>query len=60
MSPLGLTQPLPFSRRGEFIRELMAEIVAAGVRSPATVQAIGQRLQVRFLGLTVVGPDDHD
>ena len=55
-----LTQPLPFARRGDFIRELMAEIVAAGVRNPATVRAIGQRLQIRFLGVAVVGDDDCD
>jgi hypothetical protein len=55
-----LTPPLPFARRGDFIRELMAEIVAAGVRSPATVRAIGQRLQIRHLGIQAVSPDDHD
>jgi hypothetical protein len=55
-----LTQPLPFARRGDFIRELMAEIVAAGARGPATVRAIGQRLQIRHLGVQAVGPDDRD
>ena len=55
-----LTQPLPFARRGDFIRELMTEIVAAGVRSPATVRTIGQRLQIRFLGVSVVAAEDSD
>ena len=56
----GLVQPVPYARRADFIRELMTEIVAAGVRSPATVRAIGQRLQIRFLGVSVVAAEDSD
>jgi hypothetical protein len=55
-----LTQPLPFARRGDFIRELMAEIVAAGVRSPGLIRTVSQRLQIRHLGVPVVGPEDND
>jgi hypothetical protein len=55
-----LTQPLPFARRGDFIRELMAEIVAAGAHNPASIRAVGQKLQIRYLGVSVVAAEDSD
>ena len=55
-----LTQPLPHARRSDFLHQLVAELSAAGgPRSPGAVRAIGQKLQLRFLGVSVVGPDDH-
>ena len=56
-----LVQPVPYARRADFIREVMTEIVAAGVRSAGVVKKIGQRLQARFLGAApIIGIEDRD
>ena len=55
-----LARPLPFGSRGAFIRQLVAEISVAGVHNPASIRAVGQKLQLRFLGVSVVGAEDCD
>jgi hypothetical protein len=53
-----LARPLPFGSRGAFIRQLVAEISVAGAHNSASIRAVGQKLQLRFLGVSVVGADD--
>ena len=56
-----MVAPLPYARRSDFLHQLVAELqTVSGPRSPATVKAIGQRLQIRFLGVAVVGDEDQD
>ena len=71
MPPLGLSdeelstinslvQPLPYTARNDFLHQLIAELsTAGGPRSPGLVRTVGQRLQIRYLGVSAVGPDDH-
>ena len=69
--PLGLTpeeftqltslvQPVPFAARDKFLHALVAELAVAGTRSPGAVMAIGQKLQLQFLGVSVVAAEDSD
>ena len=51
---------MPFAARDKFLHALVAELAVAGARGPGAVKQIGQKLQLRFLGVPVVGPDDHD
>ena len=46
-----LTQPLPYARRGDFLRALLAELTAAGEHNPGVVRKIGPRLQAPIIGI---------
>ena len=56
-----LTHLLPYARRGDFLRALLAQLTAAGAHNPGVVRKIGQRLQARFLGAApIIATEDRD
>jgi hypothetical protein len=56
-----LTRPLPSAARSQFLHMLVAELGAAGERSPATVRKVGARLQRYFLkAAPILGVEDCD